>query len=81
MTRLRRYHAAVWDEPLVMELAQEGRRGMLVPAAEAAVQERVGDAASLIPDGMRRDGRRRCRSCPSPTCSVTTCTSPRRRWG
>ena len=40
MTSLRRYHAAVWDEPLVMELSQEGRRGMLVPAAEAAVQER-----------------------------------------
>src|SRR4051794_27544054 len=54
MTRLRRYHAAVWDEPLVMELSVEGRRGLVVPEAETEVQARVGDASSLTPDGMRR---------------------------
>ena len=26
---MRRYHAAVWDEPLVMELGREGRRGQI----------------------------------------------------
>jgi len=50
MTELRRYHAAVWDEPLVMELGRPGRRGFLLPAASAG-----GDAQGLIPEGMRRE--------------------------
>jgi glycine dehydrogenase subunit 2 len=52
---LRRYHAAVWDEPLVMELGREGRRGVVFPAAEDAISERVGDAAALVPPGARRE--------------------------
>jgi glycine dehydrogenase subunit 2 len=54
MTDLRRYHAAVWDEPLLMELSVPGRRGQLFPAAEAEINDRVGDASSLVPDSMRR---------------------------
>jgi len=54
MTGLRRYHAAVWDEPLVLELGREGRRGIVFPEAEPEVRERVGDAASLLPAGARR---------------------------
>ena len=53
--KLRRYHAAVWDEPVVMELSVPGRRGCHFPAASDAVTEAVGDAASLVPDSMRRD--------------------------
>ena len=44
---MRRYHAAVWDEPLVMELGRPGRRGFLLP--------RCDDAKGLIPEGMRRE--------------------------
>jgi glycine cleavage system P protein (glycine dehydrogenase) subunit 2 len=51
---LRRYHAPVWDEPLVMELTREGRRGVVYPQAEPEVRRRVGDAASLLPDAVRR---------------------------
>jgi len=47
MTALRRYHAAVWDEPLVMEMGREGRRGIRWPAAGD-------DGASLVPAGARR---------------------------
>ena len=54
MTELRRYHAAVWDEPLVMELSRGGRRGLVVPEAEPEIVDRVGDAASLLPEAMRR---------------------------
>jgi glycine dehydrogenase subunit 2 len=54
MAELRRYHAAVWDEPLVMELSRDGRRAQLFPAAEDEVRERVGDAVSLLPKSMRR---------------------------
>ena len=31
---LRKYHAAVWDEPLVMEMGRTGRRGKLFPVDE-----------------------------------------------
>jgi glycine cleavage system P protein (glycine dehydrogenase) subunit 2 len=57
MTELRRYHAAVWDEPLVMELTREGRRGLLVPSVEPEIRDRVGDAASLLPAEARRSER------------------------
>jgi glycine dehydrogenase subunit 2 len=45
---LRRYHAAVWDEPLVMEMGRPGRRGFLLPAPSEAVY-------GLIPESMRRE--------------------------
>jgi glycine dehydrogenase subunit 2 len=54
MNNLRRYHAPVWDEPLVMELGRDGRRGLLMPKPEAAVQSTAGDAEGLVPAGARR---------------------------
>jgi glycine dehydrogenase subunit 2 len=50
MSRLRHYHAAVWDEPLVMELGREGRRGILFPEPTAPAD----DVRALVPEGMRR---------------------------
>ncbi len=50
----RRYHAAVWSEPLVMELGQAGRRGFLPPAVEPAVAALAGSAELLVPAGARR---------------------------
>ena len=52
---LRRYHAAVWDEPLVMELGVPGRRGCHFPEPGPAVQAAVGNAESLVPKAMRRE--------------------------
>lgn len=52
MSALRRYHAPVWDEPIVHELGRPGRRGLHVGAVEPAVAERAGDA--LLPEGVRR---------------------------
>ena len=51
---LRRYHAAVWDEPLVMEMGVQGRRGCHFPAAEAEVAAASGPANELVPRSMRR---------------------------
>lgn len=51
---LRRYHAAVWDEPIVMEMSREGRRGVVFPDIDAAVAGLVGDPQRLIPASMRR---------------------------
>ena len=45
MSKLRRYHAAVWDEPLVMEMGAPGRRGVVLAGAEQACRA-VGDAAA-----------------------------------
>jgi glycine dehydrogenase subunit 2 len=51
---LRRYHAAVWDEPTVMELGRAGRRGVAMPPVEAPVAALAGDAGSLVPERARR---------------------------
>jgi glycine dehydrogenase subunit 2 len=54
MTELRRYHAAVWDEPLVLELGRPGARGIAVPPVEDELGSEVGDAEALVPAAMRR---------------------------
>ena len=54
-TKLRRYHSAVWDEPLVMEMGQPGRRGCLFPAAESDVATSIGPAEQLVPESLRRE--------------------------
>ena len=52
---LRRYHAAVWDEPLVMEMGAPGRRGVIFPDAEAEIREAIGEAEDLVPPAARRE--------------------------
>ncbi len=56
MSGLRKYHAAVWDEPLVMELGATGRRGIVFPETEQAIVDAVGDAIELVPESVRRSG-------------------------
>ena len=38
-TKMRKYHAARWDEPVVMEMGRAGRRGVVFGEAEVAVRE------------------------------------------
>ncbi len=52
--KLRKYHAPVWSEPLIMEMGRPGERGILVPEAEENVKKSVGEAESYIPENMRR---------------------------
>ncbi len=52
MTRLPKFHAAKWDEPVVMETGQAGARGQLFPEPEPEIAESIG--ADLIPDDMAR---------------------------
>src|ERR1051326_3589617 len=52
--KLGRYHAAVWDEPVVMELGHPGRRGQIFAAADEKIRKVVGEAKSLVPSAMRR---------------------------
>lgn len=50
----RRYHAAVWTEPLVTELGGSGRRGVFAPSLEPEIQNSVSDVETLVPIGGRR---------------------------
>ena len=54
-SRLRRYHAPVWDEPIVMEVGRPGRRAVKFPNAESGIRERVGEVANLLPANVRRE--------------------------
>jgi glycine dehydrogenase subunit 2 len=49
MSELRRYHAPVWDEPLIMEMSAPGRRGNVPPEP---IEEL--DPASVLPAGLLR---------------------------
>ena len=52
--RLRKFHAARWDEPVVMELGYPGRRGQIFPEADPAIRKAVGEASKLVPAGLAR---------------------------
>jgi glycine dehydrogenase subunit 2 len=50
----RHYHAAKWDEPIVLEMGSEGERGYIPPAVEPGIAEAVADPSALIPEALRR---------------------------
>lgn len=52
--KLRRFHQAKWDEPIIFEMSNKGERGILVPKAEDEIVNQVGDGISKIPKRMRR---------------------------
>lgn len=52
--KLRRFHAASWDEPLIMEMGRKGERGIIPPAPAKEIQEAVGAPETLVPASMWR---------------------------
>ncbi len=54
--KLRRFHQARWDEPIIFELSPGGRgqRGILVPEVEDEIKNQVGDVLATLPQKMRR---------------------------
>ncbi|MCU6708399.1 aminomethyl-transferring glycine dehydrogenase subunit GcvPB [Paenibacillus sp. J5C_2022] len=52
--KVRDFHQAKWDEPIIFELHQPGERGVLPPEAEQGIAAAVGDGVSAIPAVMRR---------------------------
>jgi glycine dehydrogenase subunit 2 len=52
--KLRRFHQARWDEPIIFELSESGQRGMLVPEIEDRVRQQAGDVLNTLPGGMLR---------------------------
>lgn len=53
--KIRNFHQAKWDEPIIFELSREGERGILVPKVEEEILEAVGDGVSKIPKSMLRE--------------------------
>ena len=54
LPKVRKFHSAVWSEPIIMEMGRKGERGILVPGAEQEIKAKVGKANSYIPEKMRR---------------------------
>jgi glycine dehydrogenase subunit 2 len=52
---LRKYHAPVWNEPIIMEMGRKGERGILVPEAEEEIKKCIGSANSCIPAHMKKN--------------------------
>ncbi len=52
--RLRRFHQAKWDEPIIFELSAEGERGVLLPGVEPGIRNAVGNVLGSIPANARR---------------------------
>lgn len=53
-SKFRKFHQAKWDEEIIFELSVPGERGVLVPQAEAAVAQEVGDGVSVLGDLKRK---------------------------
>lgn len=54
-TKLRKFHQAKWDEPIIFELGEKGEQGILMPVAEKEIEDEIGDGISKLPAGMRRE--------------------------
>ena len=52
--KVRNFHQAKWDEPVIYELSNKGERGILFPEIEKEIKEIVGDGFSKIPKNMIR---------------------------
>ncbi len=52
--KVRNFHQAKWDEPVIFELHTPGEQGIVVPPVEQEVADRAGDGISAIPEHMRR---------------------------
>jgi len=53
-TRLRSFHQAAWNEPLIHEQTSLGERGYDPPTTEPGIVAAVGDGVSALPASLRR---------------------------
>nr|MCS5584410.1 aminotransferase class V-fold PLP-dependent enzyme [Pseudomonadales bacterium] len=54
-SKIRRYHAPVWDEPVIMEMGHTGRRGLVFERVEQEIADVMGSAKALVPPSMYRE--------------------------
>lgn len=48
------FKQAYWNEPVIMNLGRQGRKGYSLPPVEDEVQKKVGDVSSILPSKLRR---------------------------
>lgn len=53
-SKVRDFHQAKWDEPIIFELSNKGERGILVPKSEEELVRQVGDGVSKLPNNIKR---------------------------
>ncbi|MBM3517874.1 MAG: glycine dehydrogenase subunit 2, partial [Alphaproteobacteria bacterium] len=49
-----KFHAARWNEPLIMRMSSPGERGVVLPEVEAGIAAAVGDVLKGLPPAIRR---------------------------
>lgn len=52
--QLKEVHAAVWNEPVILEMGYPGRRGLVLAEVETQISKRVPETDALVPETMRR---------------------------
>lgn len=55
-SKVRDFHQARWNEPIIFELSRKGERGVLVPKVEDEIAAAVGDGVSKLPESVKRNG-------------------------
>lgn len=53
-TKVRNFHQAKWDEPVIYELSSKGEQGIIMPDIEHEIEAEVGDGISKIPENIIR---------------------------
>ena len=53
-TKLRKFHQAKWDEPIIFELGEKGERGIQMPIVEKEIEAEIGDGISRLPASIVR---------------------------
>jgi glycine dehydrogenase subunit 2 len=54
MVKIKNFHQAKWDEPIIFELHTKGERGLEVPDVEKEIEDQIGDGVSALPANLRR---------------------------
>ncbi|SHH81210.1 glycine dehydrogenase subunit 2 [Clostridium collagenovorans DSM 3089] len=52
--KVRQFHQAKWDEPIIFELSRPGQRGVVPPLSECEIVEQVGSGLDRLPSKLVR---------------------------
>lgn len=52
--KVRDFHQAKWDEPIIFELSTPGQRGILLPEADNEIKNKAGNIEDIVPKNMKR---------------------------
>ena len=76
--KLRNFHEAKWDEPVIFEQSVPGSRSILFPDVSQKAMPVTGDVSDLIPDHLKDRKVLHCQKWPSHRYCVIISGCPRR---